>query len=319
MLISFISGSTLFFLLAVSFQYGIRLSTGAKVEDPEITVAERPAPVPWRIRLRGTLWRCVRLAAVVYLLILLAMMFFEERLIFFPSRMPRETWDLPGVERARFEAADGTRLHGWYFPQPQPRACILFACGNAGNISYRAQRFKQLSNVHRLSLFAFDYRGYGLSEGQPNEAGVLLDARAARTWLADRAGVKETNIVLMGESLGGGVMVDLASRDGARGLILERTYTSLPDVAAHFYPLLPVRMLMRNRLDSLSKIADYRGPLVHCHGDVDEIIPFEMGRRLFAAANDPKRFVSLSGVAHNDPLPEVWDAALDEFFERLSP
>ena len=245
------------------------------------------------------------------------MMFFEERLIFHPDPMPWKTWDLPGIERARFAAADGTRLHGWFFPHPKPKAYLLFACGNAGNISYRAERLQQLCDVHRLAIFAFDYRGYGLSEGQPNESGILLNARAARSWLAKRAGVEESEIVLMGESLGGGVMVDLASRDGARGLILERTYTSLPDVAAYFYPFLPVRMLMRNRLDSLAKIAAYRGPLVHCHGDVDEIIPFAMGRRLFAAANDPKRFVALAGIGHNDPLPQEWDQAIYEFVEGL--
>lgn len=270
-----------------------------------------------RNRLLNASVRVTRLAAVVYLLVLLVLMFFEERLIFHPDRLPWETWDLPGIERAHFKAADGTRLHGWYFPHPRPRACVLFACGNAGNISYRAERFQELSQMHRVSLMAFDYRGYGLSEGEPNEPGVLLDARAARAWLAERAKLSQSEIVLMGESLGGGVMVDLASRDGARGLILERTYTSLPDVAAFFYPFLPVRMVMRNRLDSLSKIADYRGPLVHCHGDIDEIIPFEMGRRLFTAANEPKRFVALPGVGHNDPLPEAWDAAIDEFLERL--
>ena len=280
-------------------------------------VVTRPAPVSRRTRLRRVLWRCARLATVCYLLLLLVMMFFEERLIFVPSRKPLVGWDLPNVERARFAASDGTRLHGWYFPHPQPRACVLFACGNAGNISYRAERFKHLADIHRLALLAFDYRGYGLSEGAPNEAGVLLDARAARAWLAERAGVAEGAIVLMGESLGGGVMVDLASRDGARGLILERTYTSLPDVAAFFYPLLPVRLLMRNRLDSLSKIAEYRGPLLHCHGDQDEIIPFEMGRRLFAAANDPKRFIALPGIGHNDPLPDEWETAIDKFLDEL--
>ena len=286
-------------------------------DAPQANPVQTSPAASWPKRLARAAWRGARLAAVVYLLVLLVMMFFEERLIFHPDSMPWRTWDLPGVERARFEAADGTRLHGWYFHHPKPRACVLFACGNAGNISYRAERFQQFCDDHRLALFAFDYRGYGLSEGKPNEQGILLDARAARAWFAQRAGIAESEIVLMGESLGGGVMVDLASRDGARGLILERTYTSLPDVASYFYPLLPVRMLMRNRLDSLAKIADYRGPLVHCHGDIDEIIPFALGRRLYAAANDPKRFVALAGVGHNDPLPEEWDAAIEEFVAAL--
>lgn len=145
----------------------------------------------------------------------------------------------------------------------------------------------------------------------------MLDARAARRWLADRTDINETDIVLWGESLGGGVMVDLASLDGARGLVLERTFTSLPEVGALSFPFLPVRLLMRNRLDSLSKITAYRGPLLICHGDVDSIIPCELGRRLFAAANEPKQFVQLPGIDHNDPLPEAWDDALDAFFDSL--
>lgn len=254
-----------------------------------------------------------------YLLILVLMMLAEESLIFFPDRKPMATWDLPGVERVYFQAADGTRLHGWFFPCPNASTAVLFACGNGGNISYRAERLAQFCRRHHAAVFAFDYRGYGLSEGQPNEVGVLLDARAARAWLAQRANMSETDIVLMGESLGGGVMVDLASRDGARGLILERTFTSLPDVGAIHFPFVPVRLLMRSRLDSLGKIANYHGPLLICHGDADEIIPFEMGRRLFEAANEPKRFVAFSGVGHNEPLPEEWEDEIERFLSRLAP
>ena len=244
-------------------------------------------------------------------------MFAEERLIFFPARRPLAGWDMRGVERIRFQSADGTRLHGWYFSHPEQRAVVLFACGNAGNISYRAERLGEFCRRQRAALMAFDYRGYGLSEGKPTEKGVLMDARAARAWLATRAGMNQSEIVLLGESLGGGVMVDLASRDGARGLILERTFTSLPDVGAVHFPFLPVRWLMRNRLDSLKKIAGYRGPLLICHGDVDEIIPYELGQRLYEAANEPKRFVTLPGVGHNDPLPPEWDDSVDEFLGRI--
>lgn len=271
----------------------------------------------------GRAWRIARRAMVIfvgaYLLILVLMMLGEESLIFFPDRKPIDTWDLPGVERVRFQAADGTRLHGWFFPCPKARAVVLFACGNGGNISYRADRLAYFCRRHHAALFAFDYRGYGLSEGHPDEPGVLMDARAARAWLAKRSNVPERHIVLMGESLGGGVMVDLASRDGARGLILERTFTSLPDVGAIHFPFIPVRLLMRSRLDSLAKIGGYHGPLLICHSDTDEIIPFEMGRRLFDAANEPKRFVAFKGVGHNEPLPDEWDDEVDRFLSRLPP
>lgn len=285
------------------------------VNPPSLQAPSRPSS-------RRRRWRLLKFAVATlmigYAVVLGAIMFFEESLVFFPARQPLAGWDLPGAERVWFEAAGGARLHGWYLAHPRPRAVALFACGNGGNISYRADRLTELRDKLRVSILAFDYRGYGLSQGRPNERGVLLDARAARSWLADRTGISETDVVLWGESLGGGVMVDLASHDGARGLVLERTFTSLPDVGALSFPFLPVRILMRNRLDSLSKIAAYRGPLLACHGDVDSIIPCELGRRLFAAANEPKQFVQLPGIDHNDPLPEAWDEVLDAFFGSLS-
>lgn len=266
----------------------------------------------------GVLWRMVRAVVVAFLIVLLLAMWFEETLIFYPSRYPDGIWqpvDLE-VDDAWFQASDGTRLHGWYVPHDDPRAIVLFAHGNAGNLSGRADLLRTL---HRLgtSVMIFDYRGYGRSEGKPNEAGVLADARAARTWLAQRAGIHQREIVLMGRSLGAAVMVDLAAEDGARGLVLESTFTSLPDVAAYHYPWLPVRALMRNRLESIQKIDRYQGPLLQSHGNADSIIPFELGQRLFEAANEPKRFVVLPGRDHNDPQPASYFDELDAFFDRL--
>jgi len=238
----------------------------------------------------------------------------ENSLIYFPSVYPEGIWDPPGLEfeDAWFESEDGTKLHGWYVPQANPRAVVLVAHGNAGNLSHRYELLQQLVAMG-VSSMIFDYRGYGRSAGVPSEEGILADARAARRWLARRAGVNENEIVLMGESLGGGVMVDLASRDGARALVLENTFTSLPDVAAFHYPWLPVKTLMRTRMDSAAKIGKFRGPLLQVHGDADTIIPFAIGRRLHAAANEPKTFVTIPGGNHNDPRSPAFFAALDRF------
>jgi fermentation-respiration switch protein FrsA (DUF1100 family) len=171
----------------------------------------------------------------------------------------------------------------------------------------------------QASVLIFDYRGYGKSYGSPTEAGILMDARAARAWLAKRAGIAERDIVLFGESIGGGVMVDLAAEDGARGLVLQSTFTSAPDVGASTFPWLPVRRLMRTRLDSLSKIPRYDGPLLQMHGDPDTIVPIELGQRLHAAAPDPQKvFVVAKKTGHNYPWPFEFTAALDKFFHRLS-
>lgn len=269
------------------------------------------------------LWQIARPILVAYLLVLLAMMLMENSLIFLPSKYPDGVWQLPAsdVEDAWFTTSDGVKLHGWFAPHSSPRGVLLFLHGNAGNITHRDDR---LMNLRRFgfSVLVFDYRGYGRSEGSPSEKGVLIDARAARAWLAQRAGVAEQDIVLWGESLGGGVAVDLAARDGARGLILESTFTSLPDVAAHHYRWLPVRLLMRSRLDSLSLIGQYHGPLLWSHGTADEIIPYTIGQRLFDAANEPKEGISFNGGFHNGPPhPEErkeFQAALERFIDRLN-
>jgi hypothetical protein len=246
-------------------------------------------------------------------------MTFENGLIFFPTVYPDGYWDPSGLEfeDAWFEAPDGTKLHGWYVPHADPRAVILFAHGNAGNLSDRADIVDDLVKRLGVSVMIFDYRGYGRSGGTPSEAGILTDARAARRWLANRAGLSEARIVLMGESLGGGVMVDLAAQDGARALVLENTFSSLPDVVAFHYPWLPVKMLMRTRLDSVAKIGNYHGPLLQIHGDRDTIVPLALAERLFDAAHEPKRLVIIRNGDHNDPHTAAYFQALERFLAEL--
>lgn len=239
--------------------------------------------------------------------------------VYHPSRYPEGDWRAGdhGFEEAWFQSADGTRLHGWFAEVKSPRAVVLHAHGNAGNVTHRAELLELFRARFRCSFFVFDYRGFGRSEGAPEEAGILADARAARAWLAQRAGVAETDIVLHGTSLGGGVAVDLAARDGARGLILENTFTSIPDVARRRTPFLPVWRLLSSRLDSLAKIGSYRGPLLQMHGDADRAIPFDLGQRLFAAANEPKTFVRVPGADHNDFADEVYLKEVNRFLNGL--
>jgi uncharacterized protein len=243
-----------------------------------------------------------------------------ERSVVFPAqKAPPGGYDDPaqiGAENARFTAADGTRLHGFYFPHHAPRAVVLYAHGNAGNVGTWAEAGKQLRQLHGVSVLIFDYRGYGLSEGTPDEPGLLQDARAARAWLAHKAGVKEKDIVLMGRSLGGGVAVDLAARDGAKALILQSTFTSLPAVVLS-HSSVPASMFMQNRFDSLSKIKNYHGPLLVSHGNADRVIPFALGKKLFETANQPKQFFTVPGGDHNTPEPVQYHRLLDQFLDGL--
>ena len=247
------------------------------------------------------------------------MMLFEERLIFFPAKYPIGQWRPYGLEPedAWFRAADGTELHGWYLPHQKPRGFVLFCHGNAGNITHRDHVLRQLHDAVGVSVLIFDYRGYGRSRGSPGEAGVLADARAAQQWLVRRGGVKPSEIILMGESLGCAVAVDLAVDGGARALVLQNGFSSLPDVAALHYPWLPVRWLLRTRLDAAGQIGRYQGPLFQSHGDADTIVPHRFGRRLFEAANEPKQLLTLPGHDHNDLHGPEYYARLREFIEHL--
>jgi hypothetical protein len=255
----------------------------------------------------------VLIVCLAFLMIVVAAMFLENSLIFVPTPYPGGDWRPAGLkfEDAWFQSADGTQLHGWYAPAKNARAVVLFCHGNAGNITHRAPVLAMLHQRVGASTLIFDYRGYGRSEGKPTEAGVLADARAARRWLAEREGIAETDVVVMGESIGGAVAVDLAACDGARALVLESTFNNLPAVAAYHHPWLPVRWAMRTRLDSANKIKDYHGPLLQSHGDVDTIVPLRFGQRLFDAANEPKELLLYHGHNHNHPMP-------DEYYDRLA-
>jgi fermentation-respiration switch protein FrsA (DUF1100 family) len=274
----------------------------------------------WRQRAAQRLQRLLFSAAKIYLIVLLVMFLLEKKMIFPAPRYPAGDWDPVGLqfEDVYFAAADGTRLHGWYLEHPTPKAYVLYSHGNGEHVAYVAPLLEQLREDLSVSVFAYDYRGYGRSEGSPSEKGVLSDGRAAHAWLAERAGIPPAQVVLMGRSLGGAVAVDLATTTGTRGLILESTFPSMPEVAAQFYWWAPVRLLMQTRLNSAAKIKNYSGPLLQSHGMNDEIIPVSLGRKLYnAAASANKRFIAMPGIGHNDwPAPQYY-AELARFIDEL--
>ena len=243
----------------------------------------------------------------------------ESRGIFQPAKYPKGDWVPTAVlvQDAYFAAADGTRLHGWYVGHPQPVAHAVFLHGNAGNVTLVADTLRALNRRHNLSVLALDYRGFGRSEGKPTEHGLYQDARAARQWLAEKENIAETDVLLIGVSVGGAVAVDLAARDRARGLVLMNTFTSLPAAAQRQTPWLPMGLILATRMNSLAKIKEYGGPVLVSHADADDVVPLEHGQALFEAAPGPKRMVTCHGSKHNDPPPEEFHVALDAFLAQL--
>jgi fermentation-respiration switch protein FrsA (DUF1100 family) len=226
-----------------------------------------------------------------------------EGLIFFPDR--HVLAPPPGVEERRFTTVDGVHLHAWWAPPPPSGPVLLWSHGNAGNIGGRAAVLEAL--IQRgLGVFAYDYRGYGRSTGQPTEAGVYRDAEAAYDTVRAEP-IPASRLVCFGESLGGAVSVHLATERPCAALVLVATFTRLRDVAwAHYGPL---GLLVGDRFDSLTRIGKVRAPVLIAHGDQDEVVPFLLGERLFAAAPEPKHFVRVQGALHNDVLddPELLD------------
>lgn len=274
-------------------------------------------PRSWKRRLLG-----LALRLPIYYLVFVLVMYFLENYLVFPGTPAARGWEPPPdprVQDIELRSADGTRLHAWWYPRDGADGALLYSHGNGGNLSQRGYFVEALRNTLNQSVLIYDYPGYGKSEGAPTEAGCYAAADAAYDWLIQTQHVAPEDLILFGKSLGGGVAVDLAARRPHRALVLVKTFTSLPDAGQSIYPWLPVHLLMRNQFDSVSKIGKCNRPVFVAHGTADHIIPYALGERLFAAANEPKRFLSLSGVDHNDPLDDRFLFPLRDFLNEHAP
>lgn len=266
----------------------------------------------------GLLWRIARIMLIVCIAVLILLMAFEDRLIYFPTKYPDGVWTIrencaregeiiPRVEDCLFTASDGVKLHGWYCT---PLRCeggsgapvnaemvLLWFHGNAGNISYRYEMVRAMMELP-VQVFIIDYRGYGKSEGKPTERGLYLDARAAWDYLVNERGVAPNRIIIFGKSLGGAPAIDLSTQVEPAGLIVQSSFTSAGDMAATVLPFLP-RVFLHTKMDSLSKIHEVRCPKLFIHSQADEVVPYKLGRRLYETAPEPKEFYEVKGAPHN--------------------
>jgi fermentation-respiration switch protein FrsA (DUF1100 family) len=225
-----------------------------------------------------------------------------KNFIFFPEPLISGTPQSVGLafEDVYVTTSDGMRINGWYVPAAGSATTLLWFHGNAGNLSDRVHQLRQLHDQLGVNVFMIDYREYGRSEGKASEAGTYRDADAALAFLRGRPHSSGARIVYYGQSLGSAVAVELARRTPPDGLILEAPLLSIQEMAKAVMPYLPVGALISTKYDSLSKIGSIHAPLLILHGDRDEVVPYTHGRRLFDAANEPKRFYTIAGAHHND-------------------
>lgn len=212
----------------------------------------------------------------------------------------------------------GDTIHGRWCPHPQSNSAVLVLHGNAGNLEHRAPLvFDLWKSLHR-SVLIIDYPGYGASGGKPSEKGCYDAADAAMDWLIAEKKISPKNVIIFGQSLGGAVAVDMASRRDHGALVLVRTFPSIPEVARNQMPFLSSG-LMYNQFPSEKKLPQCQRPTFIAHGDQDRLMPPEFGQRLRKAAGGPVDFYEMKGFGHNTPLDTQFYIRLKAFADRAVP
>lgn len=270
-----------------------------------------------RPRWRQALISLIRALAIALAVFTLWIVACQSSLIYFPSRELDATPTDVGLEyeNVSFAAADGIELHGWLVAAEDQRGAALLCHGNGGNISHRLDLIEMLTRVG-LAVLAFDYRGYGLSQGSPDEEGTYLDVEAAWDQLVRTRRTPAERVVVYGRSLGGAICSRVAADHTPGALVLDSAFTSIRDAGAEIYPFLPVRLLSRYDYPTVDHVRRARCPVLVIHSRADELIPFHHGQQLFAAASEPKRFVEVEG-GHNENFSASYDTYLGALRELV--
>ena len=241
------------------------------------------------------------------LLVVVTLRIIENQLIYFPPRYPEGFPSQQIIEREVEDVwlltGDGVRINAFYRSNPASKQVLLWFHGNAENIGDGLDHLRALAKIG-VNILAVDYRGYGKSEGKPDEAGVYQDADAAYDYLIKQRHFRAEDIIIYGHSLGGAVAVNLASRRPCGGLIVQSSFTNARAMARRMFAIPLIAYVVKSRFDSLQKIREVHAPILIVHGTRDEVVPFRMGQQLFAAAPEPKRFYPIEGAGHNN-LMEV--------------
>lgn len=267
----------------------------------------------------ATIARALLIAFVVMAVLILTLWVFQRRLIYLPDRssVPPAHEVIDGAEDVRLATSDGLELGAWYVPPAvgDPVATVLVANGNAGNRASRAPLAAALAEAGFATLL-FDYRGYGGNPGNPSEDGFALDVRAAYRYLVDERRVPPERLLYFGESLGSGVVAELATEHAPAGLLLRSPFVDLAAVGQHHYPFLPVRLLLWDRFAVADYVAQIEVPTTVVYGTADSIVPVDQSQRVADAAHGPVERVELPGVGHNDP--EMFGKRIVDAVEKLA-
>jgi fermentation-respiration switch protein FrsA (DUF1100 family) len=227
---------------------------------------------------------------------------FEDVFVFQPSAWDDRNWaQLSGLplEEVWIPVDEAVTVFGWFVDAGPTRPVLLWCHGNAGNVSHRLENIRQLYQ-RGISVMIFDYRGYGRSTGVPSEAGFYQDGLASYDYLIQQRRIAPERLIIFGRSLGSGVAGEIAIQRPSAGLMVEGSFPSIQAMSDHHYFGLPTQWLMDVDFNLAKKVRALQVPLLVIHGEQDSIVPMALGRQVFEAAHEPKRWYIVSGAGHND-------------------
>lgn len=266
------------------------------------------------------LYLSVRLVFFVYLAVLLALVVFQTKLIFPAPRTMAANWDPAEYSATEvvIDTDDQVQVHALLFDNPAANATIIYSHGNAESLCLLGDYLSEMRDEWKVRVVAFDYRGYGKTSGSPSETGLEFDAKAVARWVKSNEPWNQGPVIAMGRSMGGFTASVMASEYQLDGLLLDRAFSSIEDVASARYPIFPVRWLLRHKMRSADWINDYYGPLLQIHGHNDFVIPFFAAKNLFEACpSSNKHLIELRRLSHNQELPKEFVLAAKDLIDEL--
>jgi fermentation-respiration switch protein FrsA (DUF1100 family) len=273
---------------------------------------EKSSPKKRRYRFMGIVY----LALFALVLFYGALYFLQDQMVFPATQDPDIRTPAPW-ESVDLTTEDGVKIHGWLALQENAKEAptLLYFHGNAGHIGFREDIVYSLHRKTLANIFIFDYRGYGRSEGSPSRKGLIADAKAALQYLKSLKSIDPEKIVYLGDSLGGAVALELAVLSPPKGLILKSTFTSIQEMAPVPVPF----FLIKHNFNSIALMPQIQCPKLFFHGNRDQMIPFEQGKRLYEVAQGDKAFHVLEGADHNDPDTSFFYMTIAGFLKKLFP
>ena len=253
---------------------------------------------------------------LVYISIVVFLFFYQRKLLYHPSENNYldETQLNHKIEKTFIQSND--KLVSWYFKKNSKFKTILFFHGNAGKLDNRVYKLNELSKLN-INYLIIAYRGFSGNTGSPSENGLYEDANSAKVWL-NKNGVKDKDIIIYGEWLGTAVAVDLASRYKFSGIILESPFTSMLELAQKYYPIIPVKLILKDRYESKKKLNDIKSPVLVMHGKKDNIVPFYMGQQIYEALSVPKFAYFNDQDDHMMEYNKELIASVKKFLEQIN-